>query len=135
MNKDDFIKEYFPEVECGREPCGNKITVQLMLCRKKRGSFILPTDTRDINRQVTAIGRVVKVGGISYRDRATGESWKEGAWADIGDVVIVHRSGGFNRISVPMPDDADEVVDFVTYNDFDVMDKVTGNYDLYSRLL
>ena len=135
ISKDEFVAKHFPEVECGREPCGNKITVQLMLVPNKKGSILLANDTQDFNRNATVVCRVVKLGQIAYRDRTSGEAWKEGAWASIGDVVLMPRYGGMNRVEIELPEDADQKVIFTTYNDYDVVDKVTGQFEQYSKLL
>lgn len=135
MTKDEFVKKHFPEVDCGREPLGNKITVQLLSVPKKVGSIVLATETKDFNRQATVVARVTKLGQIAYRDRSTGETWKEGAWCEVGDLVLVHRYGGINRLEVPHPTDPDDSVIFCTYNDYDVTDKITGQLELYSKIL
>lgn len=134
MNKEDFIKAYFPEVDPGREPCGNKVVVQLQLVKKKVGSIILANDTQDFNKNATVVCRIVRVGHIAYRDRGTGETWKEGAWANVGDIVLMPRYGGMNRVEIPVPDSEDSVI-FATYNDYDVVDKVTGQFEHYTKLL
>lgn len=135
MTHDEFVEAYFPVVDPGREPLGNKITVQLQLVKKKVGNIILASDTQDFNKNATVVCRVVKVGQIAYKDRSTGSEWKEGAWCNPGDVVLMPRWGGSNRVEIPLPDDPEQTVIFATYNDFDVLDKVTGQYDYYTKLL
>jgi hypothetical protein len=135
MTHDEFVKEHFPEVDSGREPCGNKITVQLQLIKKKVGSILLSSDTQDFNKNSTVVCRVVKVGHIAYKDRNSGDNWKEGAWCEIGDIVLMPRWGGNNRVEIPLPDDPDHSVIFATYNDFEVVDKIIGQYDHYTKLL
>jgi co-chaperonin GroES (HSP10) len=133
MTHDEFVAKHFPEVDCGREPLGNKITVQLQLVRKKKGSIILAGDTQDFNKHSTLVCRVVKIGHIAFKNRDSGETWKEGAWASVGDIVLMPRYGGMNRVEIPF--DEDESVIFTTYNDFDVVDKVTGQFEHYTKLL
>ena len=135
MNHDEFVSKNFPEVDCGREPLGNKITVQLMLIPKKKGNIILSSDTQEFNKNSTVVCRVVKVGQIAYRDRNSGEIWKEDAWCEIGDIVLMPRYGGFNRVEIPLDDDQDQTVIFATYNDYDVVDKVVGQHEHYTKLL
>lgn len=136
LTRDEFISKHFPEVDPGREPLGNKITVQLMSVPKKSmGGIILTEQTKDFNKQATTVARVVKMGQIAYKDRSSGETWKEGAWCDLGDLVLVHRYGGLNRVEVPRSDDPEDVVIFATYNDFDVLDKITGQFEVYSDIL
>lgn len=135
MTKDDFIKQHFPEVDCGREPCGNKITVQLQMVKKKVGSIILASDTQDFNKNATVVCRIIKIGQIAYKDRSSGETWKEGAWAEVGDIVLMPRWGGFNRVELPVGDGSENTVIFATYNDYDVVDRVTGQFEQYTKLL
>ena len=136
MDKAQFSQENFPIVECGREPCGNKITVQLQYIRKTHGSgIILANETQDFNKHATVVCKVVKVGQIAYKHRDTGEDWKEGAWAAVGDIVLMPRHGGMNRVEIPLPDNKDETVIFATYNDFEVVDKLTGQFEHYTKLL
>lgn len=135
MNKEDFIKAHFPEVDAGREPCGNKILVQLQLVKKRVGSIILASDTQEFNKAATVVCRIVKAGPIAYKDRNNGETWKEGTWANVGDIVLMPRYGGLNRVELPVPGTEDETVIFATYNDYDVVDKVTGQFEHYTKLL
>ena len=135
MNQNEFVAQHFPEVDCGREPCGNKITVQLQMVKKKVGSIILASDTQDFNKNATVVCRIVKVGQIAYKDRNSGDTWKEGAWANVGDIVLMPRWGGFNRVELPIGDGSENTVIFATYNDYDVVDKVTGQFEQYTKLL
>lgn len=133
MTREEFIEKHFPEVDPGREPMGNKITVQLMAVPKKSaGGIIFAEETKDYNKQATIVGRVVRLGKIAYKDRTTGDTWKEGAWCNIGDLVLVHRYGGLNRVEIPGEESS---VIFCTYNDFDVLDKITGHFEVYSKVL
>ena len=61
--------------------------------------------------------------------------WKEGAWAKVGDIVLMPRYGGLNRGEIPIPGIENEAVIFCTYNDYDVVDKVTGQFEHYTKLL
>jgi len=135
VTKDDFVAAYFPEVDPGREPLGNKITVQLQLVKKKVGNIFLANDTADFNKNATVVCRVVKVGPIAYRHRESGDEWKEGAWCTVGDIVLMPRYGGHNRIELPVPGAEDETVIFATYNDFDSIDKVVGQFEHYTKIL
>jgi co-chaperonin GroES (HSP10) len=136
MSKEQFVTKYFPEIEAGREPCGNKITVQLMFVPRTHSSgLILANDTQDFNKNATVVCRIIKTGPIAYKHRDTGEDWKEGAWAQVGDIVLMPRYGGMNRVEIPLPDNKDESIIFSTYNDYDVVDKVTGQFEHYTKLL
>lgn len=131
MTREEFLAKHFPEVEPGQRPCGNKVLVQLMLVQKKHGSIILASDTQDFNKNSTIVCRVVKKGEIAFRSRDTGMLWKEGAWANIGDIVLMPRYGGTNRIEVPLNED--ETVIFATYDDYSITNVVEGRFELYSE--
>ena len=103
--------------------------------KKSQGGIILAEATKDFNKQATTVARVVMLGQIAYKDRTSGETWKEGAWCGVGDIVLVHRYGGMNRVEIPYGDDPDDRAIFCTYNDYDVLDKVTGQYEVYSQIL
>lgn len=136
MTRDEFDKKFFPDADCGREPLGNKITVQLLsVPTQSKGGIILAPETKDFNKQATTVAKVIKLGPIAYRDRNSGDYWKEGKWCDVGDYVLVNRYGGFNRIEIPRPDNPDDAVIFTTFNDFDVIDRITGQYEQYATIL
>ena len=134
MNKDEYIKQHFPEVDPGVKPCGPKILVQLRTVKEKTaGGIFLPEETKQFNNGNTQIGRIVAVGGIAFCDRSSGEAWKEGAWARVDDLVIVPRWGGF-RIEVPVPD-SDEKAIFCVFDDTNVQLVVEKNFEALDQLL
>ena len=131
--KQDYVQEHFPAVEPGVRPCGNQVVVQLRTVRKKVGGIILVEETTDFNKHNTQIARLVKVGDIAFRDRKSGEEWKEGAWANVGDVVIIPKFGGF-RFEVPVPGTDDSAI-FAVFNDYDVKMVVEGNFEAFDKIL
>ena len=134
MNKDEYIKQHFPEVDPGVKPCGPKILVQLRTIKEKTsGGIVLVEDTKQFNNGNTQIGRIVSVGGIAFRDRSSGDEWKEGKWADVGDIVVVPRWGGF-RVEVPIPD-CDEKAIFCVFDDTNVQLVVEKNFEALDQLL
>lgn len=134
MTRDEYIKQHFPEVECGAYPTGNQVLVQLRTVRKKSaGGIILAEETKEFNQSNTQVTRLIKVGQIAFKHRDSGEEWKEGAWAKVGDVVIMPKYGGF-QFQVPIPG-TDDKAHFALYNDYDVKLVVEGNFEAFDQIL
>lgn len=134
MTKDEYIAEHFPTVNPGARPCGNQVLVQFRTLKSMTAAGIaLVNDTKEFNNGNTQLARVVALGQIAYKDRNTGEEWKEGAWADIGDVVIVPRWGGF-RFEVPIPGTEDKAI-FAIFEDFNLKIVVEENFEQFDTLL
>ncbi len=134
MTKDEYIKQHFPEVEHHVRPTGPKILVQLRTMKEKTASgIILVDETKEFNNGNTQVGRLVAIGGIAFRDRSSGEEWKEGKWAEVGDIVIMPRWGGF-RFEVPIPGREEKAI-FAVFDDVNVQMVVTGNFEAFDKLL
>lgn len=134
MTKDEYIKQHFPQVEPGATPAGAKILVQLRTVKEKTaGGIVLVEETKEFNNGNTQIGRVVAVGGIAFRDRSTGQEWKEGAWAAVGDLVILPRWGGF-RFEIPISGTQDKAI-FAIFDDTSVQMTVQSNFEAFDQLL
>lgn len=132
MTKEDYIKEHFPRVDPSAIPSGNQILVQLRTVKKRHGSIILAAETTDFNKHNTQLGLLVRAGQIAYRNRESGAEWKEGAWAKIGDVVVVPKWGGF-RYELPI-EGSDDTAVFCVFNDYDVKMVVEQNFDQFDRI-
>lgn len=134
MNRDAYVAQHFPEVDPGVKPCGAKILVQLRTIKAKTtGGILLVEETKDFNNGNTQLGRVASVGGIAFRDRSTGEEWKEGAWASVGDLVILPKWGGF-RFEVEIPGQEEKAI-FAVFDDTNVQMVVTGNPEKFDTIL
>jgi co-chaperonin GroES (HSP10) len=134
QSKEQYIEKHFPQVESGATPCGNQIIIQLRTVPKKSaGGIVFVEETKEFNQGNTVVSRVVKLGQIAYRDRNSGDSWKEGSWAEVGDVVLAPRYGGF-RFSVPIPDTDDEA-HFAVLNDYDIKMRIEANFEAFDKLL
>jgi co-chaperonin GroES (HSP10) len=134
VNKNEYVAQHFPEVECGAKPVGNQVLVQLRTVKKKTsGGIVLVEETREFNQGNTQVARLVKTGQIAYRHRESGEAWKEGAWAEIGDIVIMPKYGGF-RFDVPILG-SDETATFALFNDYDVKLVVEDNFESFDQIL
>jgi len=130
----DYSIKHFPKVDPGVEVCGNQILVQLRTVSKtSRGGIVLVEDTRDFNQGNTRVAKIVKVGQIAFKSRETGQEWKEGAWAQVGDIVIMPAWGGF-RFEIPIPGTGDSAI-FATYNDFDVKLVVKSGFEHFDKIL
>lgn len=132
--KEEYIRKHFPEIEPGCEPCGAQILVQLRTMQSRsKGGIILAADTKDFNQHNTRVGRLVKKGSIAFRNRDTGQLWREGVWAQNGDIVIMPAWGGF-RFEVPIPG-TEETAVFCTYSDHEVKLVVNSNFSAFDKLL
>jgi hypothetical protein len=134
VTKEQYVSDHFPDVSPGAEPCGAQILVQLRSLKTKHGMIELVQDTRDFNEGNTQIARIVKMGSIAYCNRETAERWKEGVWADIGDIVIVPKHGGW-RFEVPLEEGDFSKATFAVFDDINVKVKVTGNFDTFDQIL
>ena len=63
------------------------------------------------------------IGPLAYKNRNTMESWPEGNWCKIGDFVRTPKYGG-DRWTVKFND---EEIEFVIFNDLDIIGKVTAD--------
>lgn len=118
-----YISEFFPEVDHGGAPMGPRVLIQLRTVKKKTsGGIILVDETRDFNKGVTTLGKVVAIGPLAFRNRETQALWPEGIWADVGDLVLVRQWDG-HRFQRPIPNSDDEAV-FVIMEDIQLQYRV-----------
>jgi co-chaperonin GroES (HSP10) len=114
-------EEVFPELDCGVQPQGNRIVVQLRKAKDlSKGGILLVSETKATQKWNEVVAKVIKTGPLAYRDMSTLEPWPEGAWADPGDLVRVIKYGG-DRWAVPHGDG--EVV-FIILQDREVICKI-----------
>lgn len=134
MEKQEYVAKHFPDIEPGARPTGNQVMIQLRTVPKQsRGGIVLVEDTKQFNQGNTQVARLVKCGQIAFHDRKSGELWKEGAWAELGDIVLAPRYGGF-RFEVPVPGTEDEAI-FAIINDYDIKMVIEGNFEAFDRIL
>jgi co-chaperonin GroES (HSP10) len=132
--KEQYVKEHFPEVDCGAVPCGPKVVVQLRTVKEQSaGGIILAQATKEFNNGNTQIARVIKMGAIAFRDRSSGDTWKEGAWAEIGDLVVIPRWGGF-RWDVEIPGTKEKAI-FAVFDDTNIQMRVESNFEAFDAIL
>jgi hypothetical protein len=133
MNKEQYVKQHFPDVDPGAKPVGNQVMLQLRTVPKKVGSIVLVEETKQFNQGNTQVARVVRVGQIAFKNRESGESWKEGSWAEVGDIVLAPRFGGF-RFEIPIVGTEDEAI-FAIINDYDIKMVIEGNFSAFDKIL
>lgn len=134
MDKSQYAEKHFPNVEPGSRPTGNQIMVQLRTVPKKStGGIILANETKEFNQGNTQVARLVKVGNIAFHDRGSGDLWKEGAWAEVGDLVLCPRYGGF-RFEVAIPGTDEEAI-FAIINDYDIKMVIESNFEAFDKIL
>lgn len=113
----------FPEIDPGVTPLGARILVQLRTVREKTaGGLIIVEDTRQFNKANTQLAKIIRLGPLSYRNRETGELWKEGVWARPGDFVRIPRYGG-DRFERKIPGTNDTAI-FAIFSDHELVAKV-----------
>ena len=118
----------FPDVECGMNPYGGRIIVQLRRVKKRKGMIYLVEETKENEKWNNMIGKVISVGPLAFKNRDTMSAWPEGSWANVGDFVRVPRWGG-DRWEIKDPNDEQNEVPvlFMTINDHELIAKVTAN--------
>ncbi len=113
----------FPEVDPGMHPLGARVLVQLRTVRQKtQGGIVLVEDTKAFNKSNTQLGRLIRVGPISFRNRDTGELWREGVWARPGDYIRLPKYGG-DRFERKIPGTDDTAI-FCLFSDHEIIAKV-----------
>jgi co-chaperonin GroES (HSP10) len=134
VDRNAYVAKHFPEVDPGATPTGNQVLIQLRTVPKQsKGGIILANETKEFNQGNTQVARVVKMGKIAFHDRTSGEEWKEGAWAGVGDLVLAPRFGGF-RFEVPIEGTEDNAI-FAVINDYDIKMVIEGNFESFDRIL
>lgn len=120
------IETAFPEVNFGILPTGSRVLVQIRRPRDKIGSIILADVSKDTEFDNTQVAKVVGVGPLAFRNRNTMELWPEGAWYGEGDFVFVPKYAG-SRWRRDIPGQKGEKVEFVIFNDLDIVGIVDGD--------
>ena len=132
MTKEQYVEKHFPIVDPGAKPCGNQVMIQLRtVAKQSKGGIVLVEETKDFNKGNTQVARVVRLGSIAFHDRTSGEEWKEGAWAAVGDIVLAPRYGGF-RFEV---DALDGEAVFAIINDYDIKMTIESNFESFDKIL
>lgn len=118
----DSVDDAFPAVEPGIIPFGSRIMVQIRRAKDKTQSGIyLPEEARKTEASNTQVAKVVALGPLAFKNRSTMTEWPEGAWCQVGDFVRTPKYGG-DRWTAKHED---EEIEFVIFNDLDIIGKVT----------
>jgi co-chaperonin GroES (HSP10) len=120
----DSLDDAFPVVDPGIIPFGSRVMVQIRRAKSqtKSGIFI-PEEARKTEASNTQVAKVVAIGPLAYKNRNTMESWPEGHWCQLGDFVRTPKYGG-DRWTVRSNE---EEIEFVIFNDLDIIGKVTAD--------
>ena len=119
------MDEVFPKVDPQFKPFGSRVLIQLRrTVNKTRGGIILTETDQQTEAWNMQVGKVIAIGPLGFKNRATNESWPEGVWCSEGDFVRVPRWGG-DRLTIPQPDGSPVVV--VILNDHDLLGAYTGD--------
>jgi len=120
----DSLEDAFPEVDPGIIPFGSRVMVQVRRAKSQTsGGIYIPEEARKTEASNTQVSKVVLVGPLAFKNRNTMDMWPEGAWCNPGDFVRTPKYGG-DRWTVKK--DGEEI-EFVIYNDLDIIGKITGD--------
>jgi co-chaperonin GroES (HSP10) len=111
-------------MDFGIMPTGSRVLVQIRRPKTKIGSIILSDYSKDAEQDNTQVAKVIATGPLAFRNRNTMELWPEGAWYKEGDFVFVSKYGG-SRWRREVPGVKGERVEFVVFNDLDIIGNVT----------
>ena len=76
-------------------PMGWKILVQPnQIKQQTKGGILLPSQAKDNEAYLTAHGTVAGIGELAYRDRNTGQKWKQEIIPKISDRVTYGKYAG-----------------------------------------
>lgn len=120
----DSLEDAFPEVDPGIIPFGSRVMVQVRRAKSQTsGGIYIPEEARKTEASNTQVSKVALVGPLAFKNRNTMDMWPEGAWCNPGDFVRTPKYGG-DRWTVKH---GDEEIEFVIFNDLDIIGKVTGD--------
>jgi len=120
----DSLEDAFPTVDPGIIPFGSRVMVQVRRAKSQTsGGIYIPEEARKTEASNTQVSKVALVGPLAFKNRNTMDMWPEGAWCNPGDFVRTPKYGG-DRWTVKK--DGEEI-EFVIYNDLDIIGKITGD--------
>lgn len=118
------LEDAFPNIDFGVKPLGSRVLVQVRLPKEKStGGIILSEYTKEAEQDNTQVAKVIAVGPLAFKNRETMKPWPEGAWCKVGDYIVVPKYAGA-RWRRKAPNRADMKVEFVIFNDLDMLGMV-----------
>jgi co-chaperonin GroES (HSP10) len=118
------IDEAFPEMDFGIAPAGSRILVQIRRPKtKSKGGILFAEYSKQAEQDNTQVAKVIAIGPLAYHNRDSMKPWPEGAWCKVGDYVFVSKYAGARWKRV-IPNTQGETVEFVIFNDLDVLGTV-----------
>lgn len=121
------LEDAFPNIDFGVKPLGSRVLVQIRLPKEvSKGGIILSTYSKEAEQDNTQVAKVIAVGPLAYKNRETMTPWPEGAWAKEGDFIFVPKYAGA-RWFRKAPNREDMKVEFVIFNDLDLLGEVYGD--------
>lgn len=130
----DELQFAFPDVVPPYVPLGTRILVQLrapggMKTLANGHKFYLPDETVDFEKMVVQTALVRSLGPAAFKSRGpTMQNWPEGDWCVPGEFVRIPRYGG-DRVAVPLNDEQNRDVIFMTMEDKDVIGLIPTRHD------
>lgn len=120
------MEELFPPVDPQFEPFGGRVLFQMRrVLSKSRGGLYLPEEAKLNESWNVNVARLLRLGPLAFKSRRDGTEWAEGAWASVGDFVMVPRYE-VERQSVDPGDGLGPVI-IGMCNDAQLLGKFTGD--------
>ena len=87
------IADYFADVPCPYRPSGALILVQERQTPKKtKGGIYMADTTRDLNKTVSHVGKIIAFGPTAHIDEMSGEPLPGWPWWQPGAFVLLPRT-------------------------------------------
>lgn len=87
------IGDYFADVPCPYKPSGALILVQeRQTPEKTKGGIFMADTTRDLNKTVSHVGKIVAFGPMAPFDEISGERLPDWPWWQEGAFVLLPRT-------------------------------------------
>jgi len=116
---DQSLEEAFPDVNPGMTPLGERVLLQIRNePTKTKSGLVISLNAQATMGDNCQVAKVVALGQLAFKNRSTGESWKEGAWYKVGDYVRVPKYLG-DRYTIKVSEDVK--AEFTMLKDHEVL--------------